>query len=265
MKLSVGAVSYLNSRPLVKTLSEVANFDIDYSVPSVCASELMTGAVDVALIPSIEYARSEKQLYIVPDLAIAANGPALTVRFYYNVDIMKVRRVAIDRSSRTSAALLKIILLEKYGVEPEWIESSPCLEEMLRIADAALMIGDPVFPYLGISIPYIDLAEEWNKYTGLPFVFAFWAGWPGVINQTDVHKFFSSSEMGQKSICEIAADYAEHNGGDTKLYERYMREYIHYDLGDRELEGLNLFYEKAVTNGIIERVPQLVFYGESDV
>ncbi len=261
MKLSVGAVSFLNSRPLVKTLPEVANFNIDYSIPSVCASKLMEGTVDVALIPSIEYARSEKQLHIIPDLAIAAKGPALTVRFFYNSDIIKVRRVAIDKSSRTSVALLKIILREKYGVDPVWVESPPCLPEMLKIADAALVIGDSVFPYLGTDISYLDLSEEWNKYTGLPFVFAFWAGWPGIIDQADVQEFFQSSKIGRESICEIAANFAENNGGDTKLYERYMSEYIHYDLGDRELEGLNLFYEKALSNGIIERVPKLVFYG----
>jgi chorismate dehydratase len=262
MKLSVGVVSFLNSRPLVQTLPEVANFNIHYSVPSVCASKLMKGTVDVALIPSIEYARSEKQLHIIPNLAIAAKGPALTVRFFHNSDIIKVRRVAIDKSSRTSVALLKIILREKYGVDPEWIESPPCLHEMLKIADAALVIGDPVFPYLGTDIPYMDLSEEWNKYTGLPFVFAFWAGWPGIIDQADAQIFFESSKVGRESICEIAANFAKHNGGDTKLYERYMSEYIHYELGDRELEGLNLFYEKALSNGIIERVPKLVFYGE---
>ena len=142
-----------------------------------------------------------------------------------------------------------------------WVESPPCLPEMLKIADAALVIGDSVFPYLGTDISYLDLSEEWNKYTGLPFVFAFWAGWPGIIDQADVQEFFQSSKIGRESICEIAANFAENNGGDTKLYERYMSEYIHYDLGDRELEGLNLFYEKALSNGIIERVPKLVFSG----
>jgi len=265
MKLSVGAVSFLNSKPLVKTLSTVANFNVDYTVPAVCASELMAGNIDVALIPSIEYARSSKELHVVPDLAIAAKGPALTVRFFYTVDILKVRRVAIDKSSRTSVALLKILMWEKYGIDPEWVESSPCLDEMLSAADAALMIGDPVFNYLETSIPSIDLAEEWNKYTGLPFVFAFWAGWPGLIDQTDVQSFLKSSAVGQQSIKDIACQYAEINGGDKKLYEKYMVEYIHYEFGCRELEGLNLFYKKALANRLIERVPELIFYGGKSI
>ena len=265
MKLSVGAVSFLNSRPLVKTLSKVTDFNIDYSVPAVCASKLMAGNTDVALIPSIEYARSPNELHVVPDLAIAAKGPALTVRFFYTVDIFKIRRVAIDKSSRTSVALLKILMWEKYGIDPEWVESSPCLDEMLMRADAALMIGDPVFNCLETSIPSIDLAEEWNKYTGLPFVFAFWAGWPGLLDHTHVKSFLKSSEVGQQSVEDIAYEYATINGGDKKLYEKYMVEYIHYEFGCRELEGLNLFYEKAVANRLIERVPKLIFYGGKSI
>ncbi len=246
-------------------LSKVASFDVNYSVPAVCASKLMAGNTDVALIPSIEYARSANELHVVPELAISAKGPALTVRFFYTVDILKVRRVAVDKSSRTSVALLKILMWEKYGIDPEWVESSPCLDEMLACADAALMIGDPVFNYLETSIPSIDLAEEWNKYTGLPFVFAFWAGWPGLLDHTQIESFLKSSAAGQESIKDIAYEYAESNGGDKKLYEKYMIEYIHYEFGCRELEGLNLFYKKAVANRLIERVPELIFYGGKSI
>ncbi len=262
MNLSIGAVSFLNSRPLTLKLSEYENYDLRYSVPSVCASELMKGDVDVALIPSIEYARSGKQLYIVPDLAIAAEGSVLTVRLFYKSDLKKIHRVAIDLSSRTSVALMRIILREKYEVDPECVEASPSLDEMLKIADAALVIGDPVFSYLDARISYLDLADEWTRFTGLPFVFAFWAGWPGVIDQKDLQRFFYSSKIGQKSIFEIASAYSESNGGDPKLYEKYMRQNIRYKLGKEEQKGLNLFYEKAFLNGIVEKVPELLFYGE---
>ena len=262
MTLSIGAVSFLNSRPLVRTLSDFESYDVRYSIPSACASELMKGAVDVALIPSIEYARSVKRLHIVPDLAIAAEGSVLTVRLFYKSDIKKIRRVAIDLSSRTSVALLRIILREKYEVDPECVEASPSLDEMLKIADAALVIGDPVFSYLDYSTPYMDLADEWTRFTGLPFVFAFWAGWPGVIDQKDLQRFFDSCKIGQESIFEIASAYSEANGGDPKLYEKYMRQNIRYSLGKQEQKGLNLFYEKAFLNGIVEKIPELLFYGE---
>ncbi|MEC7227452.1 MAG: MqnA/MqnD/SBP family protein, partial [Candidatus Latescibacterota bacterium] len=123
MSVRLGVVSFLNSRPLVYSLENDARFALTYSVPSRCAADLKVRQADVGLIPSIEYARSVDPYKIVPGLAIAATGAVLTVRLYHATPLDNVRRVALDTSSRTSASLIKILLRERYGFEPVWVDA----------------------------------------------------------------------------------------------------------------------------------------------
>jgi len=262
MSVRLGVVSFLNARPLVHSLQHDARFALTHSVPSRCAADLQDRRVDVGLIPSIEYARSAEPYQIVPGLAIAAAGPVLTVRLYYRTPLDQVRRVALDTSSRTSVALLNILLRERYGFEPVWVEAAPDLPAMLAAADAALLIGDPVFAQLDCGVPSIDLAEEWLAHTGLPFVFAFWAGHRGVLDARRVAALREAMCAGVDQVEAIAAEYAAASGGDAALYRRYLSEHIRYDMGEREVEGLRLFYAKAHVHGLIDSVPALDFFSQ---
>ncbi len=260
MSVRLGVVSFLNAHPLIYSLQKNSAFTLHYSVPAVCASALAAGDIDVGLIPSIEYARSCVPYEIVPGLAIAAEGEVLTVRLYYRGPLGAVRRVALDTSSRTSVALLRILLRERYGLQPLWVDAKPDLGAMLEVADAALLIGDPVFAEWPGEISSLDLGSEWLAHTGLPFVFAFWAGRPGVLRAEEIEALQAAKEEGLQHIEQIARDYAQKHGGDVDLYERYLTQHIRFAMGEREVEALRLFYAKAQQLELIEAVPSLAFF-----
>ena len=261
MRPRLGAVSFLNTRPLVYTLErDAVHFDLSYSVPSRCASALASGAVDVGLIPTIEYARSAEPYYIAPGVAIGTRGAVLTVRLYYRGDVQRIEKVALDLSSRTSVALLRILLREKFALDPVFVDAEPNLEVMLATADAALVIGDPVFALLGQECESLDLGAEWFDMTGLPFVFAFWTGRAGALNAKQAQMLLAAKVEGIGHISEIAKTYSREHGGDPAFYKRYLQGHIDFDLDDRALQGLSLFYDKASEHGLIPAVPELRFY-----
>lgn len=172
----IGAVNYLNSKPLIEGLAELlpeAELTLDY--PSRLADDLEAGRLDVALVPSIEVLR-HSNYEIVSDACVATRGPVMSVKLYSRVPFGLIRTLALDAGSRTSAALVRIMLRERYGVTPR-LEPFPLDQSPAAIrSDAFLMIGDramhePEAPYVAVW----DLGEEWLRWTGLPFVFAVWA------------------------------------------------------------------------------------------
>lgn len=265
MRPRLGAVSFLNTRPLVFTLErDPASFALSYSVPSRCAIDLAAGTVDVGLIPSIEYARSAEPYYIAPGVAIGTRGAVLTVRLYYRGDVAQIEKVALDLSSRTSVALVRILLREKFGLDPVFVDAEPDLKAMLASADAALVIGDPVFALLHGECQSLDLGTEWVELTGLPFVFAFWAGRAAALSSAQAQALLAAKVAGLHHIGEIALAYSNEHGGDPALYERYLQRHIDFDLDDAALEGLRAFYTKASAHGLIESAPELRFYAQED-
>lgn len=261
MKPRLGAVPYLNTRPLVVALEcNPAPFVLSYSVPSRCARELAAGTIDVGLIPAIEYARSARPYWIVPNIAIGSQGQVLTVRLFCRRPIFKIKRIALDTSSRTSVALLSIFLREKFSLTPQWIEAPPHLDAMLAVADAALLIGDSVFPHLDGPWPSLDLGEEWTIMTGLPFVFAFWAGYPQALTPAQVQRLQRAKDEGLRHASSMARAFCQQRGGSLHLYERYLTHHIRFDLDEAAQAGLQLFYQLAHCHGLIDAVPPLRFY-----
>ena len=259
MKVRLGAVSFLNTRPLTIALERPDSpFALSYAVPSVCAAQLHAGQVDLGLIPAIEYARHPDAYSIVPGISLACLGEVLSVRLFCQKEIGQLRRVALDQSSRASAALLRILLREKYHLDPEFIEAPPDLEGMLSQADAALLIGDPVFQHR--QRPSLDLGLEWQELTGLPFVFAFWAGRPGVLAPERATALLQAKEDGLKQIPAIAQDHAQRQGGDSVFYQCYLERHMRFVLGEPELAGLREYYRLAHAHGLIDRIPELRFY-----
>src|SRR5262249_53051898 len=155
--------------PIIHGLASDPRFRLSAEVPSVVAERLHEGDIDLGTIPSIEYAFGDYA--IVPGIAIASRGPVRSVCLYFDGPLCAVRRVAVDTSSRTSAALVKILLHERLGGDLEYVPMGPSLDDMLAAADAALLIGDPAL-YAASDVPRLDLGEEWTKATGLPFVYS---------------------------------------------------------------------------------------------
>lgn len=255
--LRLGVVSYLNAAPTVHGLAADDRFHIVRDVPSRIAARLHAGEIDLGLIPSIEYA--EGDYAIVPGIAIASRGPVRSVTLLYRGRLEDVRRVAVDTSSRTSAALVRVLLRERLGRDPEFAAMPPDVPVMLNAADAALVIGDPALYYEG-DVASLDLGAEWTERTGHPFVYAFWAGRRGVVDADGVARLQAALAAGLGAVGEIAASYNGHPER-AALNESYLRGNITYELGDRELAGLREFYARAHAREIIARIPELRFHG----
>ncbi len=263
MKTRLGAVSFLNTRPLTVALErDDAPFALSYAVPAVCAEELRSGRVDLGLIPAIEYAHHPNTYYIVPGVSLACRGEVLSVRLFGEREPGQLRRVALDQSSRASAALLRILLREQYQLDPEFITAPPDLELMLAQADAALLIGDPVFRYR--HHPSLDLGQMWRDLTSLPFVFAFWAGRRDALDPHLASALVKAKEEGLGRIPDIALDHAAQQGGEAAFYQHYLEHHMHYDLGEPELAGLREYYHLAQVHGLLETAPELRFYELAD-
>jgi chorismate dehydratase len=256
--LRLGVVSYLNAVPLVHGLEADPRFSLVRDLPARIAERLHAGEIDLGMIPSVEYAAGDYA--IVPGIAIASRGPVRSVNLFHRRRLEGVRRVALDASSRTSVALAKILLRERLGHDPEYVTMGPPVEDMLAAADAALVIGDPALYFRG-EAERLDLGEEWQARTGLPFVFAFWAGRPGAVDEADVARLQQALRAGQGAFSQIAAQYNGLGAGRGPESEAYLRRNIVYDLGEEELSGLREFYRRSRALGLIERVPELRFHG----
>ena len=259
--LRLGAVSYLNTKPLVYGLEADAGFVVRFDVPSRCAALLHAGDVDLGLIPAIEYLRGDYAM--VPDVSIASDGPVATVAVFARTPIDRVKRLALDVSSKTSVALTRILCARHWGIAPAFVPAEPDLEAMLARADAALVIGDPAFAIdpAADEVRKIDLGEEWKAMTGLPFVYAMWTGRPDAASSAQCRALQEARDRGLAHLDEIARAVS---GGDAALERRslvYLRDNLKFSFGDREQAGLRRFHELAVETNVMPALKPLRFYG----
>ena len=247
-RFRIGAVSYLNTLPLVWGMLEGRErdqVDLSFSLPSVCSEELERAEIQIGLVPVVEISR--QKLEAVPGVGIACLGAVRSILLFSRVPWAQVRRLAADSGSRTSVELARVILRERFGVQPEIIRHDPQLGDMLSHADAALLIGDAALRADPASVPFecLDLGAEWLSLTGLPFVFAAWAGKPGIPVDPLSALTRASYEFGQARIDEIAAREYASRGISLELAQRYLRHHIRYELGSAEQQGLDLFLRLA--------------------
>ena len=260
--LRVGVVSYLNSKPLLEDLAELlpdAEIVLDY--PSRLADQLAVGQLDVALIPSIEYFRGRHQQYeIVSDACVAARGPVLSVKLYSRVPPGRIRTVALDEGSRTSATLTRVMLAERFGVTPR-IEPLPLHSTTSDTkSDAILLIGDRAMFPLAEEFPVTwDLGQEWFEWTGLPFVFALWVARPGVDLDLVEAALSQARDRGVERAEEIAQRESPLLGLPLPTTIHYLTHNLHFQLAAAERTGLRLFYELASRNGLAPKGVDLVF------
>jgi chorismate dehydratase len=259
--LRIGAVNYLNTKPLICDLDELApEAELILDLPSRLADRLAEGSLDVALIPIIEYFRSGKYS-IVPNIAIATRGPVLSVTLFSRKPWADIRRVALDVGSRTSSTLTQVLLRHRYGVQAE---VTPLLMEQAAEnvdADAVLLIGDRAMRAClpGFAFAF-DLGQEWFDWTGLPFVFAVWAVRPGVDLGGVPAALAEAKRRGVTRAGEIAQREAPLLDLDAGFCRRYLSTILHFDLGPRELAGLHHYYMLACDLGLARRGVSLEHY-----
>jgi chorismate dehydratase len=268
--LRISAISFLNTAPLMWDFEngETADrlrqhFEISYTIPARCAEQLKEGSADIGIIPVAAYTVIP-DLVIVPDVAIAAKNKVRSILLVSKVAINKIRSVATDESSRTSAALVEIYLRKFVGLDPGFTRQKPSLKEMLQWHDAALLIGDPALQARTDGYFVYDLAEEWKRWTGRPFVFAFWAvrkaALEGRASEPNIARVFQQSrDNGLKHIPEIAQAWSPKLSLSPKLINDYLTQNVDYGLDAENLEGLRLFYKYGLECGVFTQVPELAF------
>lgn len=260
--LRVGAVGYLNARPLTWALdASPERWAIRYDLPSVCSSLLHAGQVDLGLVPSIDYLQDPGYRF-VPGVGIGSRGAIASVALFSRVPIGRVTSIALDTSSRTSVALIRVLCRHRFGIEPEFVAHGPDLAAMTAAADAGLLIGDPAFEtdHQALGLQKTDLGEEWTAMTGLPFIYAAWTGRAGIVTAADVTALQEAQRAGIHSIDAIAAEYGR---GDARRAARaavYLRDNVKYSLGPDEAAGLQLFLNYAADLGLAPRRRQLEFF-----
>ena len=262
--IRVGAVSYLNAKPLYYRLTEFAPAVVlSMDVPSRLADRLASGDLDVALIPSVEYLRGAARGYeIVPGFAIAARGAVRSVKLFCRVAPERIDRLALDAGSRTSQALAQVWLQERHGVRPGRIEALPLgvpVEE--STADAVLAIGDRAMRVAEDGVhTVIDLAEAWHGLTGLPFVFALWVTRAGVALGDLPDALARSRAEGLRNAGTLAALHGPRLGLDVATCYDYLTKVLSYDLGESEIAGLGRFARLAARLGLAPEGVNLVFH-----
>jgi chorismate dehydratase len=244
----LGAVGYLNARPMVYGLERSPLFTVRYDVPSECVRLLHAGEIDLGLVSSIEYLRGH-EYRIVPDLAITSRGAVLSVALYSGRPMRDVRSIVMDTSSRTSAALVRVLCARLFRIEPVITSSGPDLGAMLTVGDAALIIGDNALLWNPPNIEKIDLGEAWTGLTGLPFVWALWAGRAGALGAREIAALRAARDAGAAQPDTIAKAFFR-DAAEQALGARYLRDNIKYHLGPDERAGLEAFYHYAGEIGI---------------
>jgi chorismate dehydratase len=267
-RLRISAISYLNTAPLMWDFEHGEagrDFDISYTLPSACARAVADGSADIGIIPAAAYAEIPG-LLVLPEVAIASRRAVRSILLVSKVPVEKVRTVALDTSSMTSVALTKVLFEKWLGGGREFAAMEPEIDQMLAEHDAGLLIGDPALRIDRPRYHTLDLAEEWIRHTGKPFVFAFWAVRGDALREAapslDLPSVFQNSRdhgLKPSSLHQIAREWAPRLDTTEPDVRSYLTENIHYQLDAGCLEGLQLFYRYAAEIGVLPAAPELRF------
>ena len=266
--LRISAISYLNTAPLMWDFEQGSagrEFDVSYTLPSACARALEAGTADIGIIPAAAYSQVPG-LMALPGVAIASRRPVRSILLVSRVPVEQIRTVALDTSSMTSVALTKILFEKWLHGGRTFTSMAPNIEEMLAHHDAALVIGDPALQIDRSRYLTLDLAEEWIRYTGKPFVFAFWAVRQDALREAapsqDLAAVFQQSRdhgLEPASLDQIARQWAPRLALNQTEVRSYLTENIYYYLDPLCLEGLQLFYRYAAEIGALPAAPEICF------
>lgn len=258
----LAASSYLNTAPLIWSFLYGSHSDavelFTHKAPARCAEMLLNGEVDAALVPVIEYQRLPC-VAIVPGVCVGSRSAVRSVVIAGKQNnLKKIKRVALDESSRTSVALVKIIFREFLGFEPEWQTAPPDLRSMLEHNDAALIIGDPAMTIARDKFRVFDLATLWHEYTGFGFVFAMWMVAEGAAERVRAIDFKDARDEGLAHLDDIAARHEDRTLTPDEIHD-YLTRNIAFEMDEDMMKGLELYFELARKHGLIGVQKQMEF------
>lgn len=274
-RLRVSAISYLNTAPLMWNFElgpereELQRkFQVEYTLPSHCAEMLADGSADIGIIPVAAYTSIEN-LLILPDIAIASNDAVRSILLVSKVPLEKIGTVALDRSSRSSAALVQVLFAKHWKQEANFVPAEPELDAMLADNDAALLIGDPALKVDRSRYLAWDLAHEWRTFSGRPFVFAFWVVRAGAASEDELayvaEVFRASRDAGLAHLPEIATEWSQKLDLSPEFITSYLTENIQYSLDAENIAGMQLFFELAAELKVLSPAPELRFARELEI
>jgi chorismate dehydratase len=229
-------------------------FDLRFALPSECSDQLASGEADIGIAPAIEVARQKLEYF--RGTGIACHGPVRSILLVSKVPFARIRTLATDAASRTSVMLARVVLAEKYGVEPKLISRPADLAAMLGEADAALLIGDPALRLQPETLPFetLDLGGEWTSMTGLPMVFAVWGGRKEIVQGASGARyeraFLDSCTYGLNNMDDLVRHEAPLRGVTEEVAREYLTRHIVFKLGERDYEGLDLYLKMALAVGV---------------
>jgi chorismate dehydratase len=262
----LAASSYLNTAPLIWSFLYGSQSDevqvFTHKAPARCAEMLVNGEVDAALVPVIEYQRLPG-VAIVPGVCVGSRSAVRSVVIAGKQNnLKKIKRVALDESSRTSVALVKIIFREFLGFEPEWQTAPPDLRSMLEHNDAALIIGDPAMTIPREKFHVFDLATLWHEFTGFGFVFAMWMAAAGAAEKVRAIDFKATRDEGLAHLDDIAASHGDQTLAPDEIHD-YLTRNIAFEMDEDMMKGLELYFELARKYGLTDQTKPLEFIAYS--
>ena len=259
----IAASSYLNTAPLIWSFIHGSQRDsvelFTDKAPARCAEMLASGEVDAALVPVIEYQRTP-DILIAPDVCVGSRSAVRSVVLVTKLNnLKKVKRVALDDSSRTSVALVKIIFREFLRFEPKWQASRPDLKSMLQHSDAALIIGDPAMKIPRDQFRVFDLATLWHEFTGLGFVFAMWMARKDRVGKIRAIDFAVARDEGLANIQQIASSYSNQIDLSEDEIRNYSTKNIVFTVDEVMQNGLTLYFKLATKHRLVQSETSLEF------
>jgi chorismate dehydratase len=256
MSIVIGSVPYLNARPLVNWFytdeGKAPGIEVIERPPSELAKMLEADEIDAALVSSFTCFQ-HPEYAVVPGISISGQDEIRSVRAFSRIPFSMIHSCAMDTSSLTSAAMLTILLAEVYNSFPQRIAHRPNLQEMLSVADAALIIGDPGMLADGSGLQVLDLGEAWRKKFRLPFVYAVWMGKKEKVTDQLISALHKAKEYGLTKFNELAKEEAARLNVSEDICLSYFNEVMDYDLADQHLEGLLLFHRKCREYALLTR------------
>ncbi len=238
----IGSVPFLNALPLIDDLQNNPKpdlFTLSFDVPSTLVRKLENKQLDVALASSF-YLLQNPNAKIIDNISISSFGRVHSVRLFSKKTFEQIESLALDSGSMTSTALAQIILAEKFGIKPHTFSSIPNLKQMLSNADSAVIIGDAGMAESAEGLYVMDLGEQWQKLTNLPFVWALWIAIE-TPNEELVNLLLNAKKAGMKKIVEIAQNAPDYPGVSQHMRRQYLAEVMNYDLTQEHWEGWKQF------------------------
>jgi len=259
----IGIVEALPYIPLIyglntQTLPE--NLKINTDSLKGNAIKLREGEIELGLISAFEYASNKETWHIIPGLGLTSMGKSKHVQLFFKKDLKDIQTIAVDESASGEDVLLKIIMREKYEQSPEYVYMPADLNEMFDKAEAALIVGDKALSYYNSYSARLDLNEEWLDLTGLPFVYALWAGRDLTITSQEVDLIQSSYALGKNNLQNIAKKYALNQQENWSFYFDYIANDLNFIFSEHEEDGLLEFFNYAFFYGYAEFIPDLHFF-----